>query len=143
VFRYRGFDQTGLSILAGTLKKSDMNDNSTHIIQQEPKDHVAAVAGNIIGRESKNGGNGLGVNDDGSAYTLTKADQYGVAYKTVIRRLTPLECERLQGFPDEYTNIRGASNAKRYAALGAKDRKSRTSYANAKRRRGIYLGNIQ
>ena len=36
----------------------------------------------------------------------------------VVRRLTPLECERLQGFPDQWTNIPGASDAKRYCALG-------------------------
>ena len=35
-----------------------------------------------------------------------------------VRRLTPLECERLQGFPDEWTNIPGASDSKRYKALG-------------------------
>lgn len=36
----------------------------------------------------------------------------------LIRRLTPLECERLQGFPDGWTNIPGASDAARYKALG-------------------------
>ena len=35
-----------------------------------------------------------------------------------VRRLTPLECERLQGYPDEYTNIPGASDSARYKALG-------------------------
>ena len=35
-----------------------------------------------------------------------------------VRRLTPLECERLQGFPDGWTDIPGASDAKRYRALG-------------------------
>ncbi len=35
-----------------------------------------------------------------------------------VRRLTPLECERLQGFPDDYTNIPGASDSARYKALG-------------------------
>lgn len=35
-----------------------------------------------------------------------------------VRRLTPLECERLQGFPDHYTNIPHASDSTRYAALG-------------------------
>lgn len=41
---------------------------------------------------------------------------------TAVRRLTPLECERLQGFPDNYTNIvfRGkpAADGPRYKALG-------------------------
>lgn len=36
----------------------------------------------------------------------------------LIRRLTPLECERLQGFPDGWTDIPGASNSARYKALG-------------------------
>lgn len=36
----------------------------------------------------------------------------------LIRRLTPLECERLQGFPDGWTNIPGASYSARYKALG-------------------------
>ena len=36
----------------------------------------------------------------------------------VVRRLTPRECERLQGFPDDWTNILGASDSARYKALG-------------------------
>ena len=36
----------------------------------------------------------------------------------LIRRLMPVECERLQGFPDGWTDIPGASDAARYKALG-------------------------
>ena len=36
----------------------------------------------------------------------------------LIRRLTPRECERLQGFPDDWTNLPGAADAPRYKALG-------------------------
>ena len=36
----------------------------------------------------------------------------------LIRRLTPLECERLQGFPDGWTDIPHASDSARYKALG-------------------------
>ena len=36
----------------------------------------------------------------------------------LIRRLTPLECERLQGFPDGWTAVEGGSDAVRYKALG-------------------------
>ena len=39
-------------------------------------------------------------------------------YAQLIRRLTPLECERLQGLPDDWTNIPGASDSARYRALG-------------------------
>ena len=35
-----------------------------------------------------------------------------------IRRLTPLECERLMGLPDGYTDIPGASDSARYKAIG-------------------------
>lgn len=48
--------------------------------------------------------------------------------ETVVRRLTPLECERLQGFPDGWTDIgewvdskgkaRQTSDSARYKALG-------------------------
>ena len=36
----------------------------------------------------------------------------------LIRRLTPLECERLQGYPDSWTDLPGASDSARYKALG-------------------------
>ena len=36
----------------------------------------------------------------------------------LIRRLTPLECERLQGFPDGWTQTDNASDSARYKALG-------------------------
>lgn len=37
---------------------------------------------------------------------------------STVRRLTPLECERLQGFPDNYTAIPGAKDSPRYEAIG-------------------------
>ena len=36
----------------------------------------------------------------------------------LIRRLIPLECERLQGFPDGWTNVPDTSDSPRYKALG-------------------------
>lgn len=107
-----------------------------------------ALAGNTIGRQPENGGNGTGFDADGAGYTLTNTDVHAVAFSgcgatlkggsgargypdpsdgnghnivgnaTQVRRLTPLECERLQGFPDNYTNIPGASDSARYKALG-------------------------
>lgn len=35
-----------------------------------------------------------------------------------VRRLTPRECERLQGFPDDYTLVPRAADGPRYKALG-------------------------
>lgn len=63
------------------------------------------------------------------AYCLTDIGSGGNAHSrrildgaTRVRRLTPRECERLQGFPDDYTAIvyRGkpAADSPRYRALG-------------------------
>lgn len=35
-----------------------------------------------------------------------------------LRRFTPLECERLMGFPDNYTNLPGVKTTSRYQAVG-------------------------
>ena len=45
-------------------------------------------------------------------------DALAAGVRALIRRLTPLECERLQGFPDGWTDIPGASDSARYRALG-------------------------
>ncbi len=36
----------------------------------------------------------------------------------LVRRLTPLECERLMGFPDGWTDVNNAKDTPRYKALG-------------------------
>lgn len=43
-------------------------------------------------------------------------DQQIILTETAVRRLTPTECERLQGLPDDYTA--GGSDTARYKALG-------------------------
>lgn len=52
-------------------------------------------------------GNGLGIGKVGDpSNTLTRNDRHAVMdHNMVVRRLTPLECERLQGFPDGWTQI--------------------------------------
>lgn len=45
-------------------------------------------------------------------------DKLVVDRPLLIRRLTPLECERLQGFLDDWTNLPGAADSARYRALG-------------------------
>lgn len=45
-------------------------------------------------------------------------DKLIVESPLLIRRLTPLECERLQGFPDLWTAIPSAADSARYKALG-------------------------
>ena len=45
-------------------------------------------------------------------------DKLVVEGPLLIRRLTPRECERLQGFPDDWTSLPDAADAPRYKALG-------------------------
>jgi DNA (cytosine-5)-methyltransferase 1 len=69
---------------------------------------------------------GCGIGEAGEAmFTLTKGQHHAVAAPPVmaVRRLTPVECERLQGFPDGYTNIPWrkkdeSPDGPRYKALG-------------------------
>jgi DNA (cytosine-5)-methyltransferase 1 len=67
--------------------------------------------------------------NDNCALTLTKQSPTGggqpqaVMQNMAVRRLTPVECERLQGFPDNYTNIPWrkqpeSPDGPRYKALG-------------------------
>lgn len=111
------------------------------------------IAGNVVNRTEKSGGNGCGF-QQGISYTLITEDRHCVAdtkglqlYQKVVgalcagdekginnqyvgtdkciidgrklvRKLIPLECERLMGFPDYWTDIPGACDSKRYKALG-------------------------
>ena len=52
-------------------------------------------------------GNGLGIGHPGEPMnTLTRGDKHAVAIpQMAVRRLTPIECERLQGFPDNWSQI--------------------------------------
>ena len=66
-------------------------------------------------------GVGIGNNGDPS-FTLQAAHSHAVISTSAVRRLTPRECERLQGFPDDYTLIpyrnRMAADGPRYKAMG-------------------------
>lgn len=62
---------------------------------------------------------GVGGPDDNAAqagYLIVDYAPDVAATLTVVRRLTELECERLQGYPDQYTD--GQSGSARYRQLG-------------------------
>ena len=54
----------------------------------------------------------------GKGINSTMDDGAAIVEQTGVRRLTPVECERLQGLPDNWTLIEKASDTKRYAAIG-------------------------
>ena len=60
--------------------------------------------------------NGQRFNEGKKFYTLTAQDRHGVLIEGYIRKLTPIECERLQTLPDNHTE--GISNSQRYKCLG-------------------------
>ena len=77
---------------------------------------IVALQGNMIGRADTAGPQGKGFTEEGEPmFTLTKTDVHAVASSTV-RRLTPMECERLQGFPDNWTE--NQADTHRYKQLG-------------------------
>jgi DNA (cytosine-5)-methyltransferase 1 len=107
---------------------------------------IVALQGNMIGRADTSGPQGKGYSDDEKMFTLTKTDIHAVAVdlynatvnednfhtlrvggsgadgtpnimsESTVRRLTPVECERLQGFPDNWTE--GQADTHRYKQMG-------------------------
>jgi DNA (cytosine-5)-methyltransferase 1 len=79
--------------------------------------HTFKVRGGCEG-----GGKGY-LGQDEQAFTLSTLQDQHLFYDTKVRRLTPIECERLQGFPDGYTNVPWrkkdlSPDSLRYKALG-------------------------
>ena len=70
--------------------------------QQDTLHHESGIMSTLPGGSKENAGH----------YTKTVVNM-------AVRRLTPVECERLQGFPDGYTNIKeNCPDGPRYKALG-------------------------
>ena len=69
---------------------------------------------------------GVGVGEDGAPMnTVTAASVPGVGWQATVRKLLPIECERLMGFPDNWTRIawkgkpeEECPDAPRYKACG-------------------------
>jgi DNA (cytosine-5)-methyltransferase 1 len=116
-FRMTAFGEYEDDDSASTLKERDYKDATDLIIT--PK--MLFVRGGVdVDRHGRTAGKGPLLTDDESAtldsgnhWTLFQPDQneYGV------RRLTPVECERLQGFPDGWTEP-AKSDSARFRAMG-------------------------
>ena len=99
--------------------------NSSNSNQNSGQPPAICIQGAVVGRNENAGPQGKGYQED-LAYTQnarTEAD--AVQCGMQVRRLTPVECERLQGFPDNHTQIswRGKDAADcpdgpRYRAIG-------------------------
>ena len=67
-------------------------------------------------REGKPGGGKGPLISEDKSLTIATANDQTLLHKQQVRRLTPLECERLQGFPDNWTE--GQSDTNRYKQMG-------------------------
>ena len=120
--RMRGFGDYVEDATASAAKERDYKDATDLVVYRKSRraqskdDHETWVKGEYS--------NTLNAFDDAGDIRATHA----VAYEThpmTVRRLTPIECERLQGFPDNYTRIpwRGkpaeeCPDGNRYRAIG-------------------------
>jgi DNA (cytosine-5)-methyltransferase 1 len=78
---------------------------------------VHAIQNTVIGRKDTSGPQGKGYgNEEDPMFTLDTTSPHAVATPSTVRRLTPTECERLQGFPDQWTE--GQADSHRYKQLG-------------------------
>jgi DNA (cytosine-5)-methyltransferase 1 len=84
-------------------------------------DYIAQAVVHCVDMGGNKGMNGGGLSE-GFAPPLNTNEPHVIANSWAVRRLTPRECERLQGFPDDYTQVphRGkpAADGPRYKALG-------------------------
>ena len=78
--------------------------NGTENVLVQPMTQYGEIAGTLSARHDSS--------------PCADRGQNMIAQTMAVRRLTPKECERLQGFPDDYTNIPKAADGPRYKALG-------------------------
>ena len=67
-------------------------------------------------REGKPGGGKGPLISDDKSLTIATANDQTLLNEGTVRRLTPVDCERLQGFPDDWTA--GQSDSARYKQMG-------------------------
>lgn len=107
-----------------TIGKSYLDDGSNYTLDTDCTSVAIAhaIQAGAMRENPDSGPDGVGVQAD-IAYTVeARAEVQAVQTAWAVRRLTPRECERLQGFPDDFTAIpyRGkpAADGPRYKALG-------------------------
>ena len=133
LFSQRGAGLVSFGIPGNWIgRKPENGGNSTQFMHEIAPNQTAtdrhgviAIQGTVIGRKPENGPQGSGYDDTGVCFTQTAVDRHAVATPFAVRRLTPIECERLQGFPDDYTQIPWRNkpsdqcpDGHRYKALG-------------------------
>tara|TARA_R100000951_G_scaffold16512_3_gene13027 strand:+ start:6214 stop:7236 length:1023 start_codon:yes stop_codon:yes gene_type:complete len=107
-----------LPIAFGAQNSANQGDSvPTEVTPTLDKSKTPAVALNVIGplTRASNAGGTITHQDVSANHLMIESNMR-------VRRLTPTECERLQGFPDGYTDIeyrnKPAADGPRYKAMG-------------------------
>lgn len=90
--------------------------HNKRVILNKPDINSSYLFGCITPDRIKKRQNGQRFNIGKKFYTLTAQDRHGILIAGYIRQLTPVESERLQTLPDNYTS--GISNSQRYKVIG-------------------------
>lgn len=114
-YQMQGFGDYREGDVASSCKQRDFKDGT---------DLVCAVDCRNFREGGETNGTLQAKSNGGTSYNLQNTVRTGM----IVRRLTPMECERLQGFPDHWTDIgewrdskgklRKPSDSPRYKALG-------------------------
>ena len=102
----RNTNKSQESISATLTTKQDRYPNAGFIVEPVSTLNKDTYRGN--GRRMKS--------DNEDSFTITTLDRHGIRLDGKYRFFTPLECERLQGFPDGWTE--GVSDVQRYKQMG-------------------------
>jgi DNA (cytosine-5)-methyltransferase 1 len=109
--RYYGAQANGTYVL-----ESELDAQTLRVAEATKQGYAVAHEGDSINLSVPNSKTRRGRVGKGVAQTLDTGMQQHTLQNAQIRRLTPTECERLQGFPDGWTE--SISDTQRYKCLG-------------------------
>ena len=92
---------------AGKGRKLESPKDISNSLTSVTKDNLVTT---FVMLTNKNSNTKQRVQDRNSTWCLGTSGDFGLKDGTRIRRLTPLECERLQGFPDNWTKYDSEGN---------------------------------
>jgi len=114
------YDPNGLAVTQKALGGGQGAKTGLYAVPKQAIPVLCANKGPVVRQDGRR----LKTNDEPS-FTLNTIDRQGLYDGYRIRRLTPTECERLQGFPDGWTthgqfgfSLKEISDSQRYKTLG-------------------------
>lgn len=120
-FSYKDHGSDATIDMSPTLRAG--NHNTSHANSGQPP--AICIQHASIGRHDAAGPQGKGYQEDVAFTQDSRASADVVQFGMQVRRLTPVECERLQGFPDNHTmiswrgkNVADCPDGPRYKAVG-------------------------